>query len=131
MALREKLEQTSSNQKFMQWFNSGQIDSISMRYLEKACMMADKAATTYDRSSIQAYFMQLYDQGYRFSKLKSTFIVMSDSLAVDRGEWNLSINAIVIASGTYLSQWHYINGKWWIENEMSKSDIVDNQEVNK
>jgi hypothetical protein len=128
MAIREKLEQTSSNPKFIQWFNSGQIDSISMRYLENACMMADKAPTTFDRSSIQAYFKQLYDQGYRFSKLKSTSIVISDSLAVDRGEWNLSINSIVIASGTYLSQWHYIDGKWWIENEMSKSDVVNNQE---
>jgi transcriptional regulator with XRE-family HTH domain len=126
MAIREKFEQTSSNPTFMRLFNSGQIDSISIRYLENACMMADNAPTTYDRKSINEHFMQLFNRGLRFSKLTSSFKVISDSLAIDRGEWDVSVNAIVVASGTYLSQWRYIDGKWWIENEMSKSDAVNN-----
>src|ERR1035437_2361386 len=48
----EKLERTSSTLKFAQWFNSGQIDSISMRYLDHACMMPDQRPTVYNRKSI-------------------------------------------------------------------------------
>jgi hypothetical protein len=88
--------------------------------------MADNAPTTYDRKSINEHFMQLFNRGVRFSKLTSSFKLISDSLAIDRGEWDVSVNAIVVASGTYLSQWRYIDGKWWIENEMSKSDAVNN-----
>ena len=130
-AIREKFGQTSSNPSFMRQFNAGQIDSICNRYLENACMMADNAPTTYDRKSINEHFNQLYNRGLRFSKLTSTFKVISDSLAIDRGVWDVSVNSIVVASGTYLSQWRYINGKWWVENEMSKSDALNNPEVNK
>src|ERR1035437_4976339 len=65
--IREKLEKTSSNSTFVHWFNSGQIDSISMRYLDNACMMADGSPTTHDRKSIQDHFRQLYESGLRFS----------------------------------------------------------------
>ncbi|MDR3652051.1 MAG: helix-turn-helix domain-containing protein [Paludibacter sp.] len=52
IAIREKLEKTSSNLKFEQWFNSGQIDSISMRYLKNACMMPDQYPTINDRKNM-------------------------------------------------------------------------------
>ena len=122
MAIREKLEKTSSTSKFAQWFNSGQIDSISMRYLGNACMMPDQSPTIYNRKSIYEHFKQLYDSGLRFTELKSGSKVISDSIAIDRGGWTVSINSVPVATGTYLTQWHYFKGKWLIENEMSKSD---------
>jgi transcriptional regulator with XRE-family HTH domain len=124
MVIHQKLMDTSSNSKFMQWFNSGQIDSISIRYTDNACMMADNTPTTFDRKSIHEHFRRLYDRGLRFSNLKSTFLVMSDSIAVDRGVWSVSIETVVVATGTYMTQWHYIDGKWLGENEMSKSDVT-------
>jgi transcriptional regulator with XRE-family HTH domain len=130
-ALREKLEKTSSNARFMQLFNSGQIDSISMRYLDNACMMADQTPTTFSKKNIYDYFMKLHRQGFRFSKMKSTAMIISDSLAIDRGEWAIDLNSVVVATGTYLTQWHYLNGNWRIENEMSKSDHAENQVADK
>ena len=124
MVIRQKLMDTCSNSKFMQWFNSGQIDSISIRYMDHACMMADNSQTTYDRDGIQKHFRQLYDRGLRFSKLQSTFLVIADSIAVDRGVWSVSIESVVVATGTYMTQWHYVDGKWLGENEMSKSDVL-------
>jgi transcriptional regulator with XRE-family HTH domain len=130
MMIREKFEIASSNPGFMQLFNSGKIDSISIRYLDNACMMPDTKPTVYDRKGINEYFTQLYDRGVRFSKLESTFKIISDSIAVDRGVWSVSVNSMVIATGTYLSQWHYINDIWWVENEISKSDLSSNLETN-
>jgi len=122
IAIREKLEETSSTLKFKHWFNSGQIDSISIRYLDNACMMPDQYPTIHDRKRIHEYFRQLYDRGLRFTEDKSISKVISDSIAIDRGVWTVSLNSVPVATGTYLTQWHYLDGKWLIENEMSKSD---------
>ena len=131
MEIREKLEYVSSNSKFMEWFNAGQIDSISVRYKDNACFMPDQYPTINDRTSIGQYYIHLYNSGIRFSKLKSLTKIVSDSLAIDRGIWDVSINAVVVSSGTYLTQWHYIDGKWLIENEMSKSVDTNTMEVKK
>lgn len=122
MKIREQLEIASSNTKFMEFFNAGQIDSISVRYMDNACLMPDQYPMTNDIKSIHQYFSQLYDRGLRFAKLNSVSKIVTDSIAIDRGVWDVSLNSVVVSSGTYLTQWHYVNGKWKIENEMSKSN---------
>jgi transcriptional regulator with XRE-family HTH domain len=123
MEMHKKFNETSSNERFILLFNSGKIDSISMDYLENACMMPDLSPTIIGRKDINEYYTQLYNQGFRFTELKTLSKFISDSIAIDRGVWSVSINSVVIARGTYFIQWHYIDGKWWIENEISKSDI--------
>jgi len=128
---REKFEKSNLNHKFIQWFNSGQIDSVSFQYLENACMMPEQSPSISGRKNIKEYYTELYKQGFRFEQIKSTSKVVSESIAIDRGIWSLSINSIPIASGNYLSQLHLVNGEWYIENEMSKSDKEVNQEASK
>jgi transcriptional regulator with XRE-family HTH domain len=125
-AIHEKFERTSAQSKFIQWFNVGQIDSIGMQYLDNACMMPDNSISINGRENIKGYYKQLFNMGLRFQTVKSISKVISDSLAIDRGEWAISVNSVVIATGTYLSQWHYINEAWLIENEMTKSDKMIN-----
>jgi len=120
--IRDKLDKTSSTIRFERWFNAGQIDSISMRYLDNACMMPDQSPALHDRKSIYEHFKQLYDSGLRFSMIKTLSKVITDSIAIDRGVWTVSVNSVPVATGSYLTQWHNLNGKWLIENEMSKSD---------
>lgn len=122
MKIREQLEMASSNTKFMDLFNTGQIDSISVRYMDNACLMPDQYPAVNDRKSINEYFTQLYNRGLRFTKLNTVSKIITDSIAIDRGVWDVSLNSVVVSSGTYLTQWHYINGQWKIENEMSKAD---------
>ena len=131
MKIREQLENVSSNAKFMDLFNAGQIDSISMRYMDNACLMPDQYPTVNDRKSIHQYFTQLYNRGLRFSRLKTESKILTDSIAIDRGVWDISINSVVVSSGTYLTQWHYINGGWKIENEMSKANETTSGEEKK
>jgi transcriptional regulator with XRE-family HTH domain len=120
IALRDKFEKTSSHSKFIKWFNSGQIDSIASLYLENACMMPDNSPMLNGREQVKEYYKHLYNSGFRFSIVKSTSVVISDSIAVDRGIWSLSPE--INSSGYFLAQWHLIKGVWWIENEMTKSD---------
>lgn len=68
--LRAKFDKASSNSKFIQWFNSGQIDSIGLRYLDNACMMPNEP-TIIGRKGINEYNKQLFDQGIRFAQLRN------------------------------------------------------------
>jgi hypothetical protein len=45
-------------------------------------------------------------------------MVITDSIIVDMGILRFEMDSIRNMSGTYFCQWHYINGKWGIENEM-------------
>jgi hypothetical protein len=44
------------------------------------------------RKGIDAYNRQLFDQGIRFVQLNSVSKVFTDSIAIDRGVWLVSIN---------------------------------------
>lgn len=131
MEIREKFEKTSSNSKFMNLYNSGQIDSIGLLYLDNACLMTDLPSTINGRKAISDYDRQLYNQGLRFSNIKTVSSNISDSFAIERGVWALSLASVPIATGIFINQWHYIDSKWCIENAISKTDKTINQEAYK
>jgi hypothetical protein len=125
----EKFEKISSNMRFMQLFNAGQIDSIGLQYLDNICLMTDLPSTINGRKGIIDHDKQLYNQGFRFTNIKTVSKNISDSFAVERGVWAISINSVPIATGIFINQWHYIQGQWWIENAISKTDKVINHEA--
>lgn len=125
-----KFEKASSNSNFTRLFNSGQIDSLGMLYHDNACLMPDFPSTITGRENINDYYRQLFNQGFRFTNIKTTFKIVNDSIAVERDIWAFNGNSQTI-TGASLTQWHYLNGQWWIENSMSKTDKVINQEAYK
>ena len=124
-----KYEEASSNLKFIRLFNSGEIDSLGMLYMHDAYLMPDFPSQITGREDIIDYYRQLFNQGFQFTNLKSTFEIVNDSIAVERNLWAISANSIPNSNGTSLTQWRYLDGQWWIENSMSKADKVINQEV--
>jgi len=124
-----KYEEASSNVKFIRLFNSGEHDSLGMLYLNDACLMPDFPSQINGRENITEYYRQLYNQGFQFTNLKSTFELVNDSLAIERNVWAINAKTIPTLTGASLTQWRYLDGQWWIENSMSKSDKVINQEV--
>lgn len=130
-AVINKYEEASSNVKFIRLFNSGEIDSLGILYLNDACFMPDLPSQITGRENITDYYRQIYNQGFRFTSLKTTFKVVNDSIAVERDLWAINVHSVPILTGASLTQWRYSDGQWWIENSMSKTDKVFNQEANK
>ena len=131
LGIREKFEIAASNSKFMHLFNSGLIDSIGLLYLDHTCLMTDLPSTINGRKSVVDYDKQLFNQGFRFTNIKSTSINITNSFAVERGVWAISINFVPIATGIFINQWQYINSQWCIENAISKTDKTINPEAYK
>jgi len=127
--IMNKFEKASSSSKFTRLFNSGQIDSLGMLYRNNACLISDFPSAITGREIIIDYYRQLFNQGFHFNNIKSTFKAVNDSIAVERELWTANTNSIPIITGTSLTQWRYINGQWLIENSMSKTDKVINQEA--
>jgi len=48
---------------------------------------------------------------------------------IERGVWAISLNSVPLATGIFINQWHYIDGQWYIENVISKTDKEINQEA--
>ncbi len=131
LVIINKFEKVSSSSKFIRLFNTGQIDSLGMLYLENACIMPDFPSSITGRENINDYYRQLFNQGFRFANIKSTFKVVNDSIAVERGIWAINASSVPISTGASLTQWRQQNGQWWIENSMTKTDKVINQEAYK
>lgn len=112
---------TTANAQFIHFFNAGEIDSLRTLFMENACMMPVNHTEIHGRQAILNYYQELYNFGLRFTESKSTYIIVSDSVAVDRGVWK-GYSSIPL-SGTHLRQWHLIDGTWYIENQMTNTDF--------
>ena len=110
------------NADFIKWMNAGQIDSIGLMYLETACLVPDDYRQIIGRNDIRGYYKFLYNSGFRLTINVSESLIVTDSIAIDRGTWNATLHGSIPVTGTYLSQWRLVNGKWFIENEMTNSD---------
>ncbi|HBH47769.1 MAG TPA: hypothetical protein DDX98_03980 [Bacteroidales bacterium] len=108
-----------ANEKIVRWFNKGAIDSIANLYFEDACILPAGADKLQGKEDITTYYSVLYHQGLRFDKIISDELIITKKLIVDRGIWTMKMGDEVILGGNYISQWHYKDGKWAIENEIS------------
>jgi len=122
---KEKVKATLSelNSNFINWFNTGELDSIGLMYLDNACMIPDNYREIHGRENIKGYYSFLYSTGFRFTENKSKSMIITDSIAIDRGVWSADLN--IKLTGTYLTQWRLYNGKLYIENEMTNTDFIN------
>lgn len=121
---RKKIEKqlAEQNSKFISWFNNGQIDSLGSLYLNEASMVPDSYKEINGKENIKGYYEFLYQSGFRFNQIKTKTLVISKSIVVEKGIWNTSSDINI--TGTYMTQWRKVNGKWYIENEMTNTDFI-------
>lgn len=120
----------NANAKFIHYFNSGQIDSLGLLYLDSASLifdniipvLSDNLPSIKGREAIKGLYKIYHIQGLIFNERKSKSMVITDSIVVDMGILRLKSDSTHIKNGTYFCQWHFINGNWSIENEMFNFD---------
>jgi transcriptional regulator with XRE-family HTH domain len=108
---------TEASSRFIKYYNSGQIDSIGILFIENASFMPSNHKELRGRNEIVDYYEDVYDSGFRLNVDKPTFIVISDAIAIEKGFWEGNNNGTF--SGNYLTQWRLKDGNWFIENTMT------------
>jgi len=123
-AMEKEFQHMLAENSFIDWYNNGEISKVSEQYMETACMMPDDYPRIDGREEIREYWQQLYNRNLRFSNIHSSWHAVGDSLAIERGSWEITLGDNFSVTGYYLTQWRFSNGRWQIENEMSKAGIV-------
>ena len=72
------------------------------------------------RNEIADYYQDLYTSGFRLNIDKPTFIIISDSIAIEKGFWEG--NNYGTFSGNYLTQWRLKDGNWFMEHSMKHKE---------
>lgn len=115
---RSNLTETSAL--FIKFFNSGQIDSIGTLFTENASFFPANERELRGRTEIVGYYEDVYASGFRMNFDKPTFVIISDSIAIEKGVWEGTNNGTF--SGNFLTQWRQIDGNWFMENSMNHKE---------
>ena len=106
----------------MRYFNSGQMDSLESLYLDHAWASPDASPVLEGKDAIMERTRSMYLQGNRFTELKAESKTIDGTLGFERGTWTMAVGPQnILYSGTYITQWRYIDGEWKIESEMSRT----------
>jgi len=111
---------TEASGLFIQFYNSGQIDSIGTLFLENASFMPSNHKELRGRDEIVDYYQNVYNSGFRLNLDQPTFVIISDSIAIEKGVWEG--NNYGTFSGNYLTQWRLKDGNWFMENTMNHKE---------
>lgn len=111
---------TKASSLFIKYFNSGQMDSLGILFTKEATFLPAGEAPIHGRSDIVDYYQSVYDIGFRMVTDRPNFVVVSDSIAIERGTWEGTNNETF--TGNYLTQWRLQNGSWFMENHMTHTE---------
>ena len=114
---------TKLNQKFTEYYNTGKLDSLESLFLENAWYMPKDQKAIHGKTEIIKDYKLLHKRGIRLLEAKTNFTAVSDSIAVDRGNW-LLVHEEFSYPLFYVRQWRFYNGKWYIENVMTNSITI-------
>ncbi|HYF66512.1 MAG TPA: hypothetical protein VD884_00185 [Ohtaekwangia sp.] len=110
--VKETIE--ASNNKFVRWFNTGQIDSILTLYKDDACLVGLGCGKTF----ISEYFTTEATM-CQMKKLNVNEVNVSGTMAVEKGQWMITSNSGEELQGEYLAEWVYADNKWLIQKEVT------------
>jgi len=102
-----------NNTDFFRWFNNGNIDSLMTLYRHDACLVA----VTCGKERIAEHY-QTQSAIYTFERLNNMSISVSDSIAVEKGQWIIILADGKRYLGEYLTEWRNTNGTWLIVNDI-------------
>jgi len=97
------------NKNIVRWFNSGQVDSLLTIYSDDACLVGIGCGKTIIREHYKSQMNAL-----KFEELNATSISVSNSIAVEKGRWVVSLYSGGTLRGEYLTEWHRKDKKTWL-----------------
>ena len=108
---------TEANKDIVRWFNAGQVDSLVTLYSDDACLMGIGCGKAIIRDHYKSQMNAI-----KFEELSATSINVSNSIAVEKGRWVVTLYSGATLRGEYLTEWQRKDKKWQIVNDISATD---------
>jgi len=104
----------ASQIKINKWINSGQIDSILTMYSDNACDLPNMAC---NKTELHEALKSLVEAGCQIVEFNNLSINVCDTIAVQK-YYNVAKLGDAIYKAHGLTEWHLIQGKWLIVNDV-------------
>lgn len=103
-----------NNKNFVRWYNSGKIDSLSLLFDEKACLVSLGCG--------RAFIKDYYEKSniYKFREVKAKEVKVDGDIAKETGYWAITTDSGKEVRGNYYSEWHFVNNKWLITSDVAE-----------
>lgn len=120
-----------NNARLSRWYLSGQCDSISDLFVEDAWQMSSNSVPLVGRDAIKNHIQTQCDFGSWFYTFSTENVEYSVPVAVERGVYRLqffpgpgapSNMKAFRESGSYISQWRLVSGRWLIVNTVASKE---------
>lgn len=111
----EIIQKNQSNIK--RWMNNKQVDSVLTIYSDTACILN----STCGKGQIRKIMSDNIEKGYKIINYTTVTISVSDTIAVEKYE-NIYTYKGNTRKQIGMMEWHYINEKWLIVNDLFRDN---------
>ena len=102
-----------SNKNFIQWFNSGEVDRLVALYHEDACLVSRGCGKAFIKSYYETESLK-----YQFAELSIISLSISDTIAVEKGNWKIILGSGQEIGGEYMTEWRLAGNKWLMVSDL-------------
>ena len=123
------LEIKKVNQKYLEFYNSGNYEGVASLHTEDAVVMPPNVPARIGRDQIMSAIKEEVDMGFTDLKFIENDIKIFGNLAYDEGSYSLNVKSekgevIDNDSGKYLVVWEKQNdGSWLMKKDIWNSDL--------
>jgi len=123
------LEIKKVNQKYLEFYNSGNYEGVASLHTENAVVMPPNVPARVGKDQIMSAIKEEIDMGFTDLKFVENDIKIFGALAYDEGSYSLNIKSdkgevIENDSGKYLVVWEKQNdGTWLMKKDIWNSDL--------
>ena len=103
-----------SDQNYVKWFNSRQIDSCLTIYADDACLFGILAPNICGKLNILQNIQNEMNTGYIIMEQKMDKFRMEGSMAVGTGTWIVKMPDGSLVNGKFITEWKKVGKKWLI-----------------
>lgn len=107
------------NEQFNQAINNQDGFELSLLYVQNAMLYPPKQARVQGRDAISFFFNSVFKLGVCKGCFTTMELIITGDYAIESGEYVLStIEEDQLAKGFYMYTWQYIDGEWYILNDI-------------
>jgi transcriptional regulator with XRE-family HTH domain len=101
---------------FVRWFNEGKVDSMMTQIHDDACLLSVGCG----KEKIRQHYSIMVSQ-FRFDTFRVNSVSVADSIAVEKGEWTVTLSGGLTFRGAYMTEWRLTGDDWLIINDISET----------
>ncbi len=114
-----KREITDANKEFMEAFNNGDANALSMRYTSNAKLYPSNSDVIEGQEAIKGFWNAVMNMGIEKARLETVTAESYGNFAIEEGRYELYAEGDQMADqGKYIVTWEKVDGQWKLDRDI-------------